>query len=102
MALRWEWTDKVGYVRDKYNQLFTIYKGNAEAIILFEKDDKWNLHFFICDKEHHKNMVKDDCYSDFDTWYLSKEHKQSVKLAKLLVEAKQNIKFIEKIDEVPW
>lgn len=72
MALNWLWKDKMGKItirqkqKDKENEYeISIYAGNCMAIFLYEyKDedgqDMYDLWSFWADKQHVKNIMKNE------------------------------------------
>lgn len=103
MSLRWDWNNKIGTVEIKctngsYREA-NIYQGNALAIIIMEfDDDTYNLVSFFCDKEHFKNIIKNErnYFNDFKNWKISTSNKI---LIKLLVDNEIEVSTYKKIVE---
>lgn len=78
MALHWLWKDKVGtaYIQHKSIEYqYSLYQGNAYLIFIYEYEEEgqsyYQLHRFLADKDHAKNMLglnKKDGYTmnEFD------------------------------------
>ena len=112
MALRWEWSDKLGEVKvirkageETFEFTNIIYRGNAYAIFInhFKQDGEgyYNMHAFFCDKEHAKRMLgldkkhkdtygrnaMDDSIDHYTEWTLDRNRKEARELAKLIMDA---------------
>ena len=64
MALHWLWSEKVGEADIQQNGIeFTcsLYQGNAYLIFIYEYEEEgqqlYQMHSFILDKDHLKNML---------------------------------------------
>ena len=61
MALRWDYKkDYVGTMTDKEGVMLNCYTGNAQMIALYETENTISLAWFSANKEHLKNMLKDE------------------------------------------
>lgn len=98
MAIRWDWTDKMGECTMQGTKL-NLYRGNAFVIALHEQGDRYSLAWFAADEQHMKNMLglsKDYPGNDVADWgitymKLDTRYKETTKLVQLLARAKMSI-----------
>lgn len=98
MAIRWDWTDKMGECVMQ-GQTLNLYKGNAFVIALHEKGEHYHLVWFAADENHMKNLLglsKNYPGNDVEQWgitymKLDTRYKETAKLVQLLARAKMNI-----------
>lgn len=71
MALRWDFKkDLIGEVKMKGGNEINIYKGNALAIFVSEKDTQYQVYMFFCDKSH---LSRCDHSKDGFEWWMGME-----------------------------
>lgn len=99
--LTWKWDNSIGNCiikQDEKEWEITLYKGNALLIGLYRYTDKdgqkmYNMQFFFCDKEHLKNLDKDDSFwKEFKEFTFYKFDSDISAICKVL--AKHKIKII--------
>lgn len=98
MAITCKWDVKVGTVKlDRYGEevTLTLYGGgNVYACFCYDYVDDdgdtcHTLHDFICDKDHLKNILKDEDnhYTKYSDFVLNGSIGETWQIAKLLVKA---------------
>ena len=120
MALHWLWSEKVGEADIQQNGIeFTcsLYQGNAYLIFIYEYEeegqDLYQMHSFILDKDHLKNMLglnaKDGfSINEFDrdserlvaVRFIKKKLRYSKEIISSLVQAFDRI-TIQLVDDLP-
>lgn len=102
MALRWEWTDKIGEVKNTRGYVHNIYRGNAFMIAVHEwkeeEEELYALQWFFADKEHlHNCLGLNKGYEgiDFDwaEFKLNYRYKETRQFIEALAKAKMSMKI---------
>ena len=76
MAVRWEWTDKIGHFdinENDYHYSYSLYEGsNCPLVCLAEwkngdGEDVWQFSWFVSDKTHAKNWTPEEYWKKYAT-----------------------------------
>ena len=104
MALRWDWSDKMGECILDTGEKINLYQGNGLAIAIREyEDETYNLVWFWADKEHMKTMLGlrkavtgyDNCMKDWGIkkFRLNTQYKTTPDIVTALAKAKMTIEI---------
>ena len=104
MALRWEWSDKMGKCKYKNGYESNLYRGNAYVISIYHYEENgepyYQLNWFAASKDHMKNMLGlnkgfDNCFKDFgvEEIRLDVNYKETAELVQMFAKAKLEIKI---------